>query len=175
VLLLLAFAVAADSTTPLPRVEPVSRTTLIVSDIEAALELFRDTLGLTVRRDLVLDGDAVNRIMGTNEQRMRIVILQSGETTIGNIALLTYLVDTAGSPHTHDATLDIGEVVLVMETDSLDSIHAAVRDRGYTVVSPPVVLFPKPDMIEQRKEMMFIGPDGIAVNLIQPGRSKPAE
>ncbi len=151
------------------RVSSTLRTTIAVRDIEASLRLFRDILGLTVRRDLQLSGEAVNQVLGTSGTTSRIVILQSGDSLIGNVALLAY--DDAPPPAAPagDLSFDVGDVALIMTTADIDATHAALVRAGYPIVSPPIVLFERPDLAVQAREMMFVGPEGIFINLIQPG------
>lgn len=169
-LLTTAGLVSADETPP-SRVDSVSRTTLVVDDVTEALPLFTEVLGLSIRLDRELDGQVLNQLLGTEDESIRIVILQSGAATSGNIALLQYLgADRPRDPKSYDGRLDPGEVALVMETSAIDAIHKEAKARGYVIVSPPAVLFPQQNMVEQRREMMLIGPNGIGINLIQPGK-----
>jgi len=154
-------------------VSSVLRTTIFVRDLDSALGLFQKILGLKIRADLPLEGKTINEVLGTTGKKARITILQSGDDTIGNIALFTYPDDPAPPEQTHDAKLDVGEVAVVMNTTKIEAIYERVKAEGYTIVSPPMVLFPVEDMISQTKEMVFIGPEGVAINLIQ--RGTPAE
>ena len=160
---------ASDTPSPAQYVSSVLRTTIIVRDIQSAIDLFKDILGLQVRMDLLLEGDEVNAVLGTEGKKARIVILQSNGDTVGNIALLTYIDEIQAPEEPHNLELEVGEVALVMNTNRIDSIHETLKERGYLVVSPPRVLFREPGMVEQTREMIFIGPEGIAINLVQRG------
>ncbi|MEO0995931.1 MAG: VOC family protein [Pseudomonadota bacterium] len=157
-----------------PDVSSTLRTTIAVRDLDASLRLFRDILGLTVRRDLTLSGEAVNRVLGTSGTTSRIVILQSGDSLLGNVALLAY--DDVSPPPAapSDLSFDAGDVALIMTTADIDGVHAALVRAGYPIVSPPIVLFERPDLAVQAREMMFVGPEGIFINLIQPGTPEAA-
>ncbi len=110
--------------------------------------------------------------MGTNEKSMRLTILQSGDLVFANIALVQYIGNDAPPP---DAVSEVrtGDVILVFLTNDIYRIYDAVEAGGYTVVSKPMVLFPKEDSPTQSVEMIFFDADGNAVDLIQ--RDVPLE
>lgn len=155
---------------PSELVRPLSRTTLIVNDLEKSLALFRDVLGMNIITDLQLEGPTVNSLLGTNEKKMRIVILNVAESEIGNIALLVF--DDADSEEKHQTKklpLHPGQAVLVMETLNIDAVEVKARQAGYRIISKPMVIFNRPNMATQSREMIFIGPEGVAINLIERG------
>jgi len=148
---------------------PVLRTTVVVQDMDGALSLFRDVLGLSVRLDLPLGGEAVSSLLGYGDTTARIVILQSGDLEIANVALMQI---SAAAPATSDgaaAKLRTGDVAIVMETNNIDAVYARVTELGYKALTPPIVIFERPNMVTQSREFIFRGPEGIAVNLIQRG------
>ena len=61
---------------------------------------------------------------------------------------------------------------MVFGTNDIDNLTAKIKAAGYPIISPPVVLRENPDMEVQGREMMFRDPDGILVNLVQPGVPK---
>ena len=52
-------------------------------------------------------------------------------------------------------------------TSDIFGIYEKVKAAGYTIVSPPMVLFPQEGSDTQSYEMLFFDHDGIGVNLIQ--------
>ena len=153
----------------LAETSPVLRTTVVVQDMDRALTLFRDVLGLSVRLDLPLSGEAVSSLMGYGDTTARIVILQSGELEIANVALLQISAATSAASDVAASRLRTGDVAIVMETNNIDAVHAKVMELGYTALTPPIVIFERPNMVTQDREFIFRGPEGIAVNLIQRG------
>lgn len=148
---------------------PVLRTTVVVQDMDGALSLFRDVLGLSVRLDLPLSGEAVSSLLGYGDTTVRIVILQSGDLEIANVALLQISAATSAASDGAASRLRTGDVAIVMETNNIDAVYAKVMELGYEALTPPIVIFERPNMVTQNREFIFRGPEGIAVNLIQRG------
>jgi len=149
-------------------VTPVLRTTIFVRDLDESVNLYRDILGLQTRVELVLEGDLTNQILGTEGKKVRVLILQSGDTMTGNVGLFAYD-DTEVSPPEQIMRTEVrtGDVALVFVTDDIQGIYQKVKTQGYTVVSPPMVLFPQSDTSQESLEMLFFDRDGIGINLIQ--------
>lgn len=156
-----------------PLVHGTLRTTLVVSDFDRAFELFHGILGLPIAYDLPMQGEVVNKLLGQTDKSMRIVIFDVDGTPYGRIAILAYDDVTAGEP-VSIKRIDPGAVAVVFETRNIDEIHRRVVAAGYDVLSPPAVLFPNDAMAVQAREMIFIGPEGVAINLIQRGIPKDA-
>lgn len=149
-------------------VHDMLRTTIVVSDYDRAYELFHDILGMPADFSMDLNGETVNELLGQTGRSMRITIFNVNGTTSGRVAILAYLDDLeAEAPEPEK--LDAGAVVVVFETVNIDEISQRVRAAGYRVLAGPSVLFPQANLKVQPREMMFLGPDGIAVNLIQRG------
>ena len=164
-----AFAESPDGREQGGIVGPLLRTTIVVRDLEPALRLFRDVLGLNIAVDLSLEGEEVNRLLGVHDRKMRIVIFDADGSAIGRVAVLAYDGQDTVEPAPQANGVEAGAVVLVMSTKDIDLAYQRVRDAGYTIVSPPRVIFDRPDMVVQSREMMFIGPEGVAINLLHRG------
>ena len=169
----LASATASDqndmSAQTVAETSPVLRTTVVVQDMDGALSLFRDVLGLSVRLDLPLSGEAVSSLLGYGDTTARIVILQSGDLEIANVALMQISAATPAATDGAASRLRTGDVAIVMETNNIDAVYAKVMELGYEALTPPIVIFERPNMVTQNREFIFRGPEGIAVNLIQRG------
>lgn len=153
---------------PVPDAEllsPMLRATVFVRDLEESLKLYRDILGQKPWLERVLDGDRTNRILGSEGKSVRVVILQSGDATTGNVGLFTYDDDQPLPPSRAD--IRTGDVAFIFITNDIQGIYERVESAGYTIVSPPMVLFPDVSAETQSLEMLFFDRDGIAVNLIQ--------
>lgn len=157
------------------QVSPVHRTTIVVRDMDKALEFFQGILGLTVRRDLPLSGETLGRLLGYDAIEGRIVILQSGDLEIANIALLTYSNIPPPAAPEHDLTFGFGEIAIIMETDRIDEIQRRAAEAGYPAITDPLVIFERPGWIRQSRELIIVGPEGIGINLIEPGIPPKAE
>jgi catechol 2,3-dioxygenase-like lactoylglutathione lyase family enzyme len=159
---------------PIPagfKVAPLSRATIFVRDQAESLKLYGEILGLRVRVDREFDSELFNRIMGTKNLRARVKILQSGDTVYGNIGIFELVgEDRTGVPApSREPTARTGDVAVVFFTNDMDGIATRVTTAGYTIIAPPMVLFPNPGLAVQPREMLFRDRDGVLVNLIQPG------
>ncbi len=158
---------------PQEKLTPMLRASIFVRDLDESLRLYRDILGLKPRRQLVLDREAVNRVLGTRDQTVRLAILQSGDTLSGNVGLFSYVQDKPEPPPAARTDIRTGDTVFVFVTTDIHGIHAILKNEGYSIVSPPIVLFPNPDVEEQDLEMLFFDRDGVGINLIQRGQRRP--
>ncbi len=64
-------------------------------------------------------------------------------------------------------------MAVVFHTTEIDRLTQEIMAAGYAIVSPPVVLRHREDMLVQGREMMFRDRDGVLVNLVQGGIPKP--
>lgn len=156
-------------------VSPMNRATIFVRDLDESLKLYRDLLGLTIRVEMVTEGDAINEIMGTKGYALRAVILQSGDSIVGNIGIYEIIDDDRSSvPPPSDRTdTATGDFAIVFATNDIDRITEQVRAAGYPIVSPPMVLYPRDNAKVQPREMMFRDRDGVLVNLVEFGVPRP--
>lgn len=120
-------------------VEPgivVRRTTLIVHDMEASIEFYRDVLGM----ELWLDspGTVSERSLPSRASpgdASRLVIMKGRDPWIGMVGLLQYG-EAAALPGRPEQLLP-GHTILMLETDQLETIWARMQRRGTQVLRPP--------------------------------------
>ena len=150
-------------------VSPVSRTTVFVRDMDESLKLYRDILGLKPRVERTLDGEWWNELMGTKGKKVQVVILQTAKgEVVGNIGLFHFVDENPGPPVYSAARLQTGTVALVMVARDIHAVYEKVKAAGYTIISPPKTVDPKPSKASAY-EMLFLDRDGIVVNIIQSG------
>jgi len=156
-------------------VSPMNRATIFVRDLDESLQLYRDLLGLKIRVEMVTEGDAINEILGTKGRTLRAVILQSGDSIVGNIGVYEIIGDDrSGLPPPSDrADTVTGDFAVVFATNDIDGITERVRLAGYPIISPPMVLYPRDNVEVQDREMLFRDRDGVLVNLIEFGVPRP--
>jgi catechol 2,3-dioxygenase-like lactoylglutathione lyase family enzyme len=174
---LIAPPVLAQSGNPIPegfKLAPMSRATIFVRDQEESLKLYRDILGLRVRRDREFNDARFNQVQGTTGLAVKVKILQSGDVVYGNVGLFQLVGDDrAKVPAPAQAKQAVtGDAALIFNTTDIWGIYAKVKAAGYTIIAEPMVLFPNPDMAVEPLEMLFRDRDGILVNLIQAGVPK---
>ncbi len=171
-----SFAQTPPPENPVPNgfvLSPMARATVFVRDQQESLKLYRDILGLRVRFDQEFDDARFNEVIGTEGRTILVKILQSGDTIYGNVGLFQLVDDAETAPPPLQApAARTGDMALVFMTSDIDAIAEKVQAAGYTIISPPMVLFPREDMAVDPREMLFRDRDGILVNLIQPGIPK---
>lgn len=151
-------------------VAPVTRVTVFVRDMEKSLQFYRGILKLNLAHDSVMEGEAVNKFLGTKGAKLRTVILTPSNTTIGNVGLYQIIgpkdevgpIDKANYAHT-------GDFALVWTTNSIWDIYEEAKAQGFSTMNPPVTLMARPNMKTQGVEMSIRDPDGIMVNITQAG------
>jgi len=162
---------AAVPIAPGEKVSSIARATIFVRDQEQSLKLYRDILGLKVYIDNVVEGSAINAIMGTTGVTLRAAILQAGDTTSGNLGIYEIVGEKSSVLRPQRRThVETGDAAVVFYTRNLDAIAAQVELAGYRVVAMPLVLFNDPAKIVQTREMLFFDADNVLVNLIEEGR-----
>ncbi len=165
---------ASEPPQPGSHVTAMHRATIFVRDQEKSLKLYRDLLGMKVFFDNYWDNDSINAIMATQGETLRAVALEGNEGLYGKLGLYQLSaasVARAGAPDQSPIT-HVGDFAVVFVTDRIDDLTARLRAEGYPIVSEPFALWNSPDYEVQAKEMLFRDPDGVLVNLVQPGVPK---
>jgi len=112
--------------------------TIVVSDLEGSLRFYRDILGLKIVVDQEMQGHEINKILGMDDVRLRVVLLQIGEQETGLIGLLCFngqkkqqMIGQPPEPFHH---------ALVLTTDDIDGVYNRLRDAGENPISEPVTV-----------------------------------
>jgi hypothetical protein len=118
-------------------------------------------------------GVGINRIKNTEGLEQRAAIFMAGLSNSGNIGVYKlYNEKIAIPPPSRHARVRPGDVAIVLATKDIQKLYAAVKAEGYVIISPPVALVHDPALKQPQLEMLFRDPDGILVNLVQPGRAE---
>jgi catechol 2,3-dioxygenase-like lactoylglutathione lyase family enzyme len=155
-------------------VSPINRATIFVRDQQKSLKLYRDLLGLRVFFNNYWDNDGINAIMDTKGETLRAIVVESGDNVFGKLGIyqLSAASVAKAPPPDQSTTTKVGDFAIVFGTDDIDGMTAKIKAAGYPIISPPVVLKENPAYAVQGREMMFRDPDGVLVNLVQPGVKK---
>jgi catechol 2,3-dioxygenase-like lactoylglutathione lyase family enzyme len=115
------------------------RTTLVVRDINAALALYRDALGMTVDYDQALTSPRLGRAASDGVNRSRLILLKANDGFIGMLGLWQFLDQTEHDRKPPDAAdFTPGDIVLLFNTTDLAATFArAAAAPGVRVISPP--------------------------------------
>lgn len=149
------------------KVDKISRATLVVHDMDRAVHLFQDILGLRVSDVMTISGDEISRQMGYDENiTMSFAGVDGGDDSI-NVALMS--IDSVDmDPPERPARLEAGSVVLVMSAQDIYQIYEDVTAEGYAIISEPGIPFPRDGIKEQGVNMLFVGPGGAIIELSKP-------
>ncbi len=103
------------------------------------------------------------------------VILQSGNSVIGNIGIYEIVCDDRSSlsPPSDRVDTATGDFAVVFISNDIDGLTTRVRAAGYPLISPPMVLYPREDAEVQTREMLFRDRDGVLVKLVELGVPRP--
>ena len=122
-LLLLAAQIAAPP--PLPAVQAptpappeLRRITRIVADMDRALALYRDVLGMTVEFDTTARATTVAKVAGKPGALLRMVRLRGSDSRVGLIEFLQWLDPPLPPAAPYPHRLGIGSTVLVVSVAS---------------------------------------------------------
>lgn len=136
-----AETVKARDADPYP-LHPINlrRTTMVVKDMQAALALYRDAMGMQVVYDQELTSPGLSpRYKADGKNRSRLVLLQTNSSEMGMVGLWQFLDQTEKDLAEPDpADFTPGEIVLLFHTSELSETFArAAAVPGVTVVGEP--------------------------------------
>ena len=146
-------------------------TSFTVSDIVAAERFFVDLFGMKRIGGGTYDFDYIRTVTGYNDAILEIAFLSypdSGE----NLELIEY-VKPRGEP-VSTATCRPGAAHLSFKVEDIEADYRRLKEKGVRFKAPPVeITF---GINKGSRAVYFNGPDGIALELIQPasGETSPA-
>ncbi len=143
----------------------IDHTAIVVSDSDASLRFYRDTLGLQVVGESENYGPEQERLNNVFGARLRITALRA-ESGPG-IEFLEYLAPRDGLPAPSDARAnDLLYWQTRLISHSFDEAGQAIRAARFSLVSPGPVTLPD-DTAGFRKGMLIRDPDGHAVQVVE--------
>ena len=114
----------------------IKRTTMMVRDMDRALEFYRDTLGMTVwfDRPFTLDGGGLP--IGKKGDKLRLCILMCESDEIGMIGLMEFLDPVMPAP---EVTYDLGysRPVFVVVAEDAQAIYDKAEAGGFKTRGAP--------------------------------------
>lgn len=114
------------------------RTTLIVRNIDASLAFYRDALGMEIIYDNAIRTPRSAASDAEAERASRLVFLRANDNYVGIIGLLQYTKPVRPARNQGDEPFSTGSIVLVFNTEDLDSRFAKARAvRGIRVLYEP--------------------------------------
>lgn len=137
--LALLLAAALGRSAPLPEAEriPVDlrRTTLVVRDLERALPLYRDALGMRVIYDEIIRDESRGK---PGIPVTRLVLLRANDDFVGVLGLMQRLTLTETPPPPVFRRAAPGEIILVFNVQDLETRFERLRETpGVRIAEPP--------------------------------------
>lgn len=103
------------------------RTSLIVSDIDESLKLYRDVLGFEVNYDTEVTMSGVALPAGVPGAKARLVLLSTNDSWVGWIGLLQWTDPELEAPPVR-TRMGVGDALLVFNTEKVDEHCDAVAE-----------------------------------------------
>ena len=150
----------------------IRRTTMMVNEIESALTIYRDILGMQVHYDeeIIVSGQGLPA--GEPDSKTRLVLLKCKDEFIGMLGILQYIdppLPTA-PPRPKPNRVQVGESVYVLHHDDVEAVYPQLKEvPGIEMVSDPHISeYPKPDGgVFRVLGSSFFDPNGYFVELNQ--------
>lgn len=143
----------------------IDHTAIVVADTDASLRFYRDTLGLQVAGESENYGTEQEHLNNVFGARLRITALRAASGP--GIELLEYLAPRNGRPMPRDVQAnDLVHWQTRLIVPSADSVLAALRGRGDTLVSSAIVALSEPMPVPSRA-LLARDPDGHAMQFVE--------
>ncbi len=150
----------------------IRRTTMMVNEIESALTIYRDILGMQVHYDeeIIVSGQGLPA--GEPDSKTRLVLLKCKDEFIGMLGILQYIDPPlpAAPPRPNPNRVQVGESVYVLHHDDVEAVYPLLKEvPGIEMVSDPHISeYPKPDGgVFRVLGSSFFDPNGYFVELNQ--------
>tara|TARA_X000001036_G_scaffold91389_1_gene83766 strand:+ start:1335 stop:1778 length:444 start_codon:yes stop_codon:yes gene_type:complete len=145
---------------------------MMVNEIESALTIYRDILGMQVHYDeeIIVSGQGLPA--GEPDSKTRLVLLKCKDEFIGMLGILQYIdppLPTA-PPRPNPNRVQVGESVYVLHHDDVEAVYPQLKEvPGIEMVSDPHISeYPKPDGgVFRVLGSSFFDPNGYFVELNQ--------
>jgi len=133
---------------------------IVVSDLEASLHFYGDLLGLSVKRDMVEEGEFVDAILGLKNVKVRTVKMkaENGDTLV---ELLEYQ-SHKGKRREDYRIFDLGASHIAFTVEDTDAEYERLKKEGVSFICAPQV---SPD--GKAKVTFCVDPDGVPIELVQ--------
>jgi len=145
---------------------------MMVNEIESALTIYRDILGMQVHYDeeIIVSGQGLPA--GEPDSKTRLVLLKCKDEFIGMLGILQYIDPPlpAAPSRPNPNRVQVGESVYVLHHDDVEATYPKLKEvPGIEMVSHPHISeYPKPDGgVFRVLGSSFFDPNGYFVELNQ--------
>ncbi len=140
----------------------IHHTCVVVSDMHASLEFYRDRIGLTEIMNFKIQGDPVMLDLGAAVPQQHLVILNAGNS---NLELIQYL-EPKGTKVPR-RTCDFGVAHVCFQVEDIRAAYEAMLDQGVTSFHRTPDFISAPCALKGYGYVYFRGPDGEIVEFMQ--------
>ena len=139
---LLSVAILAANAAPIPEDQRVPidlrRTTLVVSDMDASLALYRDAIGMKVIYDNMLRNPRDAKTNEEADSAIHLIFLQANDNFVGILGLMEYEKPVKAPAESMPEPFQPGSIVLLFNTDDVDGGFARLSQvPGVKVLREP--------------------------------------
>lgn len=120
------------------KASPTRRTTIAVTDINQSMAFYRDTLGMDVFYDQIIDSREEGRMLGVPGATVRMVSLQSQGSLEGMVGLMEFQSPAVKPRQAAKALIDEPDILLIFLTEQMNAVYTAIRKSGFGIKCPPV-------------------------------------
>ncbi len=137
-----------------------------VSDLDRSIAFYRDTLGLAFRGELLMEGEATDKLFGRPNSRARVAYLNGSDHLEVPPVELIQFTDRQIERRSSDLfATSISEICFV--TDDIQREYDRLRALGVEFLSEPQDFDFTADGFGKSKAVYFKDPDGIILELMQ--------
>lgn len=129
-----------------------------VSDMDTALEFYRDVLDLSLSDRFTIGGEAFDRFVGVEGTDVEIAFLDGGGCAV---ELLEYREPAGGDANAGVSNNDVGAAHFCFEVDDIDEAYEQVADRSDPISDPQT--------LDSGARVVYVtDPDGNVVEFLEP-------
>ena len=143
-------------------VTTIAHTSLVVTDLDRSIAFYRDVLGLKAGPVAVVEGPELAEHVGLPGARIRRLTMSGDNHQIDLVQFLAPAGRAAPRPPN-----DVGIAHLAFRVRGIERVCRDLAARGVRLVS-------EPQSYGRAKSCYFLDPDGIILELLDPGDPEPA-
>ncbi len=141
-------------------VEPMDNVGIVVEDLAAAIEFFRE-LGLELEGQGMVEGEWAGRVTGLGDQRVEVAMMRTPDGH-GRLELSRFLTPPVVADHRDAPVNSLGYLRVMFAVDDLENTLARLGTHGAQLVSSEVVQY------EDAYRLCYIrSPEGLLIGLAE--------
>lgn len=148
-------------------IQDIMHVGVTVSDMDRSIAFYRDVLGLQFQGELLMEGEATDKLFAAEGCRVRVAYLK-GEGTLQAPPVELIQMISPKSPAADKADLfktSISEICF--ETEDIEAEYVRLKAQGVEILSEPQTFDFTSSGFGKSKAIYFKDPDGIILELMQ--------